>query len=245
MSVQARAKADIAYYDRIAQEYFARHEQPIQRFTTRLEARWLKSDVRPGSRVLLVGAGGGRELPPLLLRGCSVVALDYSKRMLEVGQQRWSGAPVEWVLGDVHELPWAESSFDCVLSLAAVNYFVDLGLALDNMNRVLVSGGRLILSSMNALHASEQGTAGAGRYTRRPYAPAELGGAVAAHGFRVVKMRGFRFWVDRLPREWNTASGRRIGRATLAAGLVLESLLGGLRSPEAGKFFWVVADKTG
>jgi SAM-dependent methyltransferase len=242
--IRVAARADVEYHGRTAREYFDRHEQPIQRYTTRIEARWLRELVAPGSRVLVAGSGGGRELPPLLAKGCTVVALDYSQEMLEVGRRRWAGQPVEWVLGDVHDLSRFAGSFDYVITLAALNYFVDIDLATASMREALVPGGTLIASSINANHPSEKGAKPAGKVHRFLYAPGQLAEIATRAGLTVREVRGFRYWVDNLPPKWNQPGAGAVQRAAVALALVLERAAGWLRGADRAKFFWIIAERS-
>lgn len=151
-NIKKKSESDMDYYNTLSKQYFERHKQPIQKYSTNLESRWLRKLIMPFSRVLLIGSGGGRELPPLLENKCSIVALDYSKGMIDLGKQKWGSVNIKWVLGDTHDLSKYRNSFDYVISLAALNYFVDINLALLNMSNVLLQGGIMIVSSINADH---------------------------------------------------------------------------------------------
>lgn len=243
--ISARSEADRAYYRRIAGEYFRRHEQPIQRFSTRVEDRWLRRLVAPGSRVLLVGGGGGRELGPLLARRCEITVLDYSNEMLEVGRAHWDDASIRWVLGDAHDLAEHRERFDAVLSLAAINYFVDAPRAVAEMARALVPGGRLIVSSINAAHRTERAagtpTARPGSVTRNLHHAADLEAMVREAGLRIESIRGVRFACDCLPAAWNRPGATSLQRLALQGVLILEPTLCRLLPARRGKFLWLIA----
>ncbi len=242
-TITDKSKFDREYYDRLAQEYFDRHEQPIQRYSTRIEEQWLTELVPTGARVLLVGVGGGRELTVLLGRECTITALDYSAEMIEAGRRRWGDAPIEWVLGDAHDLGPFRERFDVVISLAAINYFVDVSLALREMTAALVPGGKLIVSSINALHPSERNAKSGGKVTRILYAPQELADLAAAEGAALVELRGIRYLADNLPPAWNRPKANALQRAMVRIALWLEPLWSRMRTPERAKFFWLIAER--
>ena len=50
-------------------------------------------------------------------------------------------------MGDALELPFADASFDRVMSICAIEHFDDGARALDEMTRVLVPGGELVMSA--------------------------------------------------------------------------------------------------
>lgn len=162
--------------------------------------------------------------------------------MIERGRAHWNDPHIEWVLGDAHDLRRFESRFDCIVCLAAVNYFFDVRLALEEMHRALANGGRLLLSSINRLHGTERSAAPCGKYHRRLFSPRELIAIACDAGFVLEEVRGLRYWVDHLPARWNRA-GRAWPHPVLKGMLFLERVLGTPRGPHAAKFFWVVARK--
>lgn len=236
-SSQTDTTADIAYSNRIAPVYFERWSWPIQRYTTKVEGRWLR-EVLGGTerpRVLLAGSGGGREIDALLSLGASIVAVDYSEAMLDVGRVRWGTEVVDWRLADVHDLDGLPSDFDAVVSLAALNYFVDLATALSTMRRHVRPGGTLIVSSINAEHPTERVRPAPGKINRRPYTRGDLTAAVQGAGWDVVDVRGYRILVDRM------SAKTRWGRAQLRLALLGEPVLRRLTGPRRSKWIWVIA----
>src|SRR5438067_2477750 len=121
----------VALHDRIAGDYFDRWDRPVQRYTRRIETRWLTAALADINepKVLLAGSGGARELEALLPLGAHVTAVDESQAMLDAGRARW-GEAVTWLAGDVHDLSRLPHDFDAAISLAAINYFREPGVAL-------------------------------------------------------------------------------------------------------------------
>jgi SAM-dependent methyltransferase len=110
------------------------------------------AEVVPGERVLDVACGTGilarlaheRAGP----RG-AVVGLDVSRAMLAVARDL---APdITWQHGSAEALPFADQSFDAVVSQFGLMFFPDRARALREMLRVLVAGGRLIVAVWDAL----------------------------------------------------------------------------------------------
>jgi ubiquinone/menaquinone biosynthesis C-methylase UbiE len=241
--VKEKSASDKDYFNKLSKEYFTRHEQPIQRYTTELESMWLKRLVLPYSKVLLVGSGGGRELRALLANDCKVVALDYSDDMLNIGKRMWGTDNIQWVLGDVHDLSRYKNKFNYVISLAALNYFVDINLALFNMRNALLPGGMLIVSSINALHVSERRLKGNSKFNRKTYTPVELINLVAKAQLVIKEVRGFRYLVDSLPSKWNQQEANIMQKILLNLALQLENLFRLFSKPEKAKFFWLIAER--
>lgn len=106
-------------------------------------ARVLKlADVQPGDEVLDVACGTGilaREAAHLVGAAGSVTGVDINEGMLSVARQkaphlRWHTAPAE-------NLPFADDSFDRVVSQFGLMFFADQVKALQEMNRVVRPGG--------------------------------------------------------------------------------------------------------
>jgi ubiquinone/menaquinone biosynthesis C-methylase UbiE len=77
-----------------------------------------------GDFVLDVGAGTGNAAVAAARRGARVLATDITPRMVELGRARCEagGLVVEWHEAGVEALPFASSSFDCVVSCFAAMF---------------------------------------------------------------------------------------------------------------------------
>jgi SAM-dependent methyltransferase len=106
--------------------------------------RWLGEDLR-GLRVLDVAGGDGYWAAQARKRGAWAVALDISPAKLRRGRQLT--APPALVRGDALGLPFADASFDRVMSICAIEHFDDGARALGEMARVLAPGGELVMSA--------------------------------------------------------------------------------------------------
>jgi SAM-dependent methyltransferase len=95
---------------------------------------------------LEVAVGTGLNLP-LYPAAAAVTGIDLTPEMLARARYRARelGRPVELVLGDAQELPFADATFDTVVSTYAMCSVPDLVQTIAEMHRVLKTGGRLIL----------------------------------------------------------------------------------------------------
>jgi ubiquinone/menaquinone biosynthesis C-methylase UbiE len=117
-------------------------------------ARWAPDLVavvglRPGERVLDVACGTGvvtRLLPHRVGPTGRVVGLDINPDMLAAARTATAQAPIEWLEGNVQRMPLPDAAFDAVVCQQGFQFFPDQLAALQEMRRVLVPGGRLVLS---------------------------------------------------------------------------------------------------
>jgi ubiquinone/menaquinone biosynthesis C-methylase UbiE len=79
---------------------------------------------------------------------CWITGIDINEPMLAVAKRDTS---IAWHLGSALELPFAEGSFEVVLCQQGLQYFPDRTLAMREMARVLVPGGRLSLNVWGAM----------------------------------------------------------------------------------------------
>jgi demethylmenaquinone methyltransferase/2-methoxy-6-polyprenyl-1,4-benzoquinol methylase len=99
--------------------------------------------LRPGERVLDVGAGTGVSTEELGRSGAFAVGADLSLGMLRAGRR--SRASVPLVAGDALRLPFPDATFDAVTISFALRNVVDTGAALRELARITRPGGRLVV----------------------------------------------------------------------------------------------------
>lgn len=106
-------------------------------------------DIRSGQRVLDVAAGNGNATLAAARRFVDVVSTDYVEALLDGGRQRASAErlPVSFQVADAEALPFADASFDVVLSTFGVMFTPDHAKAASELIRVCRSGGRIGLAN--------------------------------------------------------------------------------------------------
>jgi 2-polyprenyl-3-methyl-5-hydroxy-6-metoxy-1,4-benzoquinol methylase len=106
-------------------------------------------DVHAGERVLDVAAGSGNTAISAARRGARVTASDFVEPLLETAQARAKieGLSLATAVADAQELPFADESFDVVLSTFGAMFARDQQRAADELVRVCRPGGRIGLAS--------------------------------------------------------------------------------------------------
>lgn len=100
-------------------------------------------------RVLDIASGDGVMGELLYPNADSVDCIDLSPRVVAAGESRVEDLPtVRFHLGDMHQLPFPDSSFDTVLLLHALTYSADPEQAAAEAARVLAPGGRLLVATL-------------------------------------------------------------------------------------------------
>jgi ubiquinone/menaquinone biosynthesis C-methylase UbiE len=106
-------------------------------------------DVRSGHKVLDVAAGNGNASLAAARRWCEVVATDYVTALLERASERAAAErlAIEFRQADAEALPFADGSFDVVVSTFGVMFTPDQERAASEMLRVCRRGGKIGLAN--------------------------------------------------------------------------------------------------
>jgi ubiquinone/menaquinone biosynthesis C-methylase UbiE len=105
------------------------------------------------SRALDVACGPGIVIEALARDAGEVVGCDITPEMLVRAEQRCAQAGlknVRCVPGRAEALPFEDASFDAVVSRSALHHFLEPGVTLREMTRVLKPGGRLVTVDVTA-----------------------------------------------------------------------------------------------
>jgi SAM-dependent methyltransferase len=130
--------------------------------------------IAPGMDVLDVAAGTGNASIPAAQRGANVTASDLTPELFEAGRSRATaeGVELDWVEADAERLPFADGSFDVVMSSIGAMFAPHHQAVADELVRVCRPGGTIGLLSW-----TPDGMIGALFGTMGPFAPPPPPGA--------------------------------------------------------------------
>jgi ubiquinone/menaquinone biosynthesis C-methylase UbiE len=189
----------------VSAEAYARwRETRLGRITERVETNAVFELAGPlrGKRLLDVGTGDGTYAIEAAARGAVVTGLDLQQEMLEATHARATACGVDVGLrqGRAEQLPFGDASFDVVIAVTVLCFVPDAKLALREMARVIVPGGRVVLGELGrfSVWAAERrirGWLGAGTWRYAQFrSGGELAGLARSAGLHVSDVRGAVFF---------------------------------------------------
>jgi ubiquinone/menaquinone biosynthesis C-methylase UbiE len=106
-------------------------------------------ELRPGARVLDVATGTGHVALEAARTQCEAIGIDYVPELIEVARRRAEaeGLEVGFEVADAEALPYADDSFDFVVSAIGVMFTADHDRAAAELVRTCRPGGRIGLAS--------------------------------------------------------------------------------------------------
>jgi ubiquinone/menaquinone biosynthesis C-methylase UbiE len=144
-------------YETIADEYDERipGNGVVDEIFTDSELDFLLGKIHAEDEVLDMGCGTGRFTIPLAERVKSVSGLDLSPMMLATARKKLADKGLEADLreGDMAALPFADASFDVVVSMLALMHIprADRQQVFREVARVMRPGGRLLIGVKNSV----------------------------------------------------------------------------------------------
>ena len=126
------------------------HFAPLEALTTPPAAELVRrASPRAGQRVLDVACGTGVVAVTAARLGARVTGLDLTPELLERAREnaRIAGVEIEWHQGDVEQLPFADGTYDMVLSQFGHMFAPRPDVAIAEMLRVLQPGGTIAFST--------------------------------------------------------------------------------------------------
>jgi len=107
--------------------------------------------IAPGMRVLDVACGTGNVALPLVRAGAVVTGVDIATNLLVQGRERAAaeGLAVKFDEGDAEQLPYADGSFDAVVTMFGAMFAPRPEVVASELARVLKPGGLLAMANWN------------------------------------------------------------------------------------------------
>jgi SAM-dependent methyltransferase len=133
--------------------------------------------VKSGDRVLDVAAGSGNAAIPAAASGAIVTASDLTPELFAAGREIAArrGVDLEWVEADAEAMPFADNSFDVVMSCVGAMFAPHHQATADELFRVCRPGG-----TIGMINWTPGGFIGNLFATLKPYAPPPPPGASPA-----------------------------------------------------------------
>ena len=131
-------------------EGYYRARESTRDFTIEAKLLYEMLHPSPDSRILEVGCGGGAFLAFLEDKGHRATGVDVLEEAIEAARK--VAGKSEVMMADAAELPFADASFDCLVSQHLVEHIEDLPGALAEWRRVLNGGGMMAVCTPNNLY---------------------------------------------------------------------------------------------
>jgi 2-polyprenyl-6-hydroxyphenyl methylase/3-demethylubiquinone-9 3-methyltransferase len=197
------------FYETLNDEWVHAHDHPVAllRAENALRTPWiielLRKKLNPGCKLLDLGCGAGFLTNVLAQEGYQVTGVDISASSLNVARNEDATQGVDYLQGDVHELPFADESFDAVSALDLLEHVGEPKQVIKEAARVLKPGGlfffhtfnRNFLSWLTVIKGVEWFVSNAPKHMH-VYSlfitPAELREMCASHGLIVEEITGVR-----------------------------------------------------
>jgi ubiquinone/menaquinone biosynthesis C-methylase UbiE len=125
-------------FDKIAQLYSTQAAEFIARL-----------DLKPGTRLLDVACGSGNLSFPAARAGAVVTGVDIAANLLETARARAAneGLEIQFDEGDAEQLPYADASFDVIVSMFGAMFAPRPELVAGEMLRVCRPGGHIVMAN--------------------------------------------------------------------------------------------------
>jgi ubiquinone/menaquinone biosynthesis C-methylase UbiE len=157
MNVESKAYRGIGMEGFIARWYASNTRKGMAEFETL--ARRVANEIAPGARVLEVAPGPGYLAIELAKLGpYRVTGLDISRTFVAIARRNADEekVQVDFRRGNAARMPFADRSFDFLVCRAAFKNFAEPERAVEEMRRVLVPGGGVLLIDLRRDASTEE-----------------------------------------------------------------------------------------
>ena len=105
----------------------------------------------PKEKILDVVCGTGIFTMDVMAFGPMITGIDISEPMLRKAMDKTSQSGFTGICADMCALPFADNSFDKVLSMTAIEFVEDAKKVIDELDRVTKKGGSIVVTTLNSL----------------------------------------------------------------------------------------------
>jgi ubiquinone/menaquinone biosynthesis C-methylase UbiE len=146
--------------------------------------------------ILEVGVGTGRNAKLLLEFMNYLVGLDLTKEMLRAAKNKMRAhrQQIDLILGDAEHLPFANRSFDAILCMSTMHYFLDQEKVLREFAHLLKEGGIFVYGDLSPHESDQKGffETMEGKISKahsRYYKASEMKKLFESHGLQVSRSK--------------------------------------------------------
>jgi ubiquinone/menaquinone biosynthesis C-methylase UbiE len=140
-------------FDDWPEKYDLWFETPMGRLIKNYESKLLLEMLKPGQGEVILDAGCGTGIftADILETGARVVGLELALAMLRRALAKFPDRTFKSVIGDIRDLPFADASFHKTISITAIEFIQDAGIAVEELFRVTKPGGFIVVATLNSL----------------------------------------------------------------------------------------------
>lgn len=143
-------------WDNNAEDWDQRSEKMWEQGSRKTILPFVQSHFEIKQHVLDVGCGSGYGSLKLQQAGYDVTGVDISEEMIRLAKQKRSNENIRFQQADINDLPFADATFDAMLSINVIEWTKVPEVALNEMTRVLKSGGLLCVGVLGATAGPRQ-----------------------------------------------------------------------------------------
>ena len=149
--LEKQHQTEIDLHKELSGEYNKRYSTDFSEVYSRYWNQQFLEHLPPDPEYILdCGCGDGDLARDLCLKGRHVFGMDISKAMLVQGKTRLGdNEKMEWVACPGEKMPFSSGIFDVVCFRGSLHHMANERAALEEANRVLKTGGTLLLSEPN------------------------------------------------------------------------------------------------
>lgn len=142
----------MALFDKSAQDYDSWFQSPVGKFVDETETDCLFSladDIRD-TKILDLGCGTGHLSEKLYHQGAIVTGIDVSNSMLQKAREssQQQNLKIDYQYMDVFKLDFPMNSFDCIFSMAALEFMGETTPVFESIKKVLKPGGSVVIGTI-------------------------------------------------------------------------------------------------